>query len=135
MREVYSDTDQHEKKINHAWAYQAFSNLAHPNLEPSAIFYSEGTPPSEMFSSVGALRLTFSLFVVTSSVNEMVVNVFIHDKPLVEDIYADRKKVFDLHDEATQLLDSNPSIRPQFHRNEKLRIGWKDGKPILTMNA
>jgi len=135
IRNLYSHTTDNEKRINTEGFYQQLCNATHPSLEPSVIFYKSSNPPAREFSSIGIRRTVTQLF---SSLNIAIENLaggVFKSSELMDECYQRRKEIYKLHDSATNWHKKPPGASPAFTRNEEFRLGWKDGKAVITCIA
>jgi len=129
---LYGGTDDDGRRINTGLLYQKLCNITHPNLHPSHLFYKSSNPPESSFSNKGIRETLAQLLSMFNQTNELLAGTFHKDMQLVEACYERRKEMYRLHDEAIQWHKENSTALPPLTKNEEFRIGWKDGKPVIT---
>lgn len=132
---LYEHTKDEQKRINTDHFYQQLCNATHPNLETSSISYEAGNPPTSAFSNLGIRRTVTQLYSVINASIECLSGSILKDKKILLESYKRRKNIYKLHDFATQWHRENPQANPAHAHNEQFRIGWKDGRPVITLMA
>lgn len=132
IRDLYQGTNNEQLRIHHDHFYQQLCNATHPSLEASSYFYRYGAPPTREYSSIGIRRTLIQLWGATNSAVEHVAGAIYSNGRMLEECYTRRKEMYSYHEEATDWHAQNPNATPVCTRNQEFRIGWKEGRPVLT---